>query len=417
MARATRFADDSAHAAPTPAAVAVGGLIALAVAMGIGRFAFTPILPMMLADSGLTLAEGSWLASANYAGYLAGALWALRARPSPAGAVRINLVAVAAFTLAMAAPLGFAMWFALRFAAGVASAGVLVFATAWALARLSTLRRAALTATVFAGVGVGIVGAGLAAVALMHWHAGSRIAWLVLGGAAALATAAAWPLLRDGAAPRAGRDAAADRGAAACRSDAPRRQPAPARTADSLRLVICYGAFGAGYIIPATFLPVLAQQRIEQPLVFGLAWPLFGAAAVASTFVAAAATQRLGNRSVWAAGHGVMAAGLVMPLAVPTLGGIAIAALAVGGTFMLITQAGLQEARRIGGERATTLIAAMTSAFAAGQIAGPLAASAAVSLSASFAPALLGAAALLVLAAFALLLRPPISSHASDGES
>ena len=59
-----------------PEAIALAGLAALAVAMGIGRFAFTPLLPMMQADAGLTLAQGGWLASANYAGYLAGALWA-----------------------------------------------------------------------------------------------------------------------------------------------------------------------------------------------------------------------------------------------------------------------------------------------------------------------------------------------------
>ena len=49
-------------------------MVALAIAMGIGRFAFTPILPMMLADGVIDLAAASWLASANYLGYLAGAV-------------------------------------------------------------------------------------------------------------------------------------------------------------------------------------------------------------------------------------------------------------------------------------------------------------------------------------------------------
>ena len=55
-------------------AVAVAGLVALAVAMGIGRFAFTPILPMMLHDGVVDLHAASWLASANYIGYLVGAV-------------------------------------------------------------------------------------------------------------------------------------------------------------------------------------------------------------------------------------------------------------------------------------------------------------------------------------------------------
>ena len=54
--------------------IALAGLAALAVAMGIGRFAFTPILPMMLHDGVVDLQRGSWLASTNYIGYLVGAV-------------------------------------------------------------------------------------------------------------------------------------------------------------------------------------------------------------------------------------------------------------------------------------------------------------------------------------------------------
>ena len=62
----------------TPFVVALFGLLGLASAMGIGRFAFTPLLPLMQQHDGLTLAQGAWLAAANYLGYLAGALacWA-----------------------------------------------------------------------------------------------------------------------------------------------------------------------------------------------------------------------------------------------------------------------------------------------------------------------------------------------------
>ena len=116
-----------------PAAVALAGMLALAVAMGVGRFAFTPLLPMMLHDGVLTLTEGSWLATANYIGYLLGALacmalpWVLPGlyeRWHPARLARAGLVATVLLTLAMALPLP-ASWPALRFAAGVASARLL----------------------------------------------------------------------------------------------------------------------------------------------------------------------------------------------------------------------------------------------------------------------------------------------------
>src|SRR5688572_18062318 len=115
-----------------PISFALAGLVSLAAAMGIGRFAFTPLLPVMLAEGSVDLPTASLLASANYFGYLVGALactfqpWIWRragwqrAVNGPA-MVRAGLVATALLTLGMALPWP-ATWAALRFAAGVASA-------------------------------------------------------------------------------------------------------------------------------------------------------------------------------------------------------------------------------------------------------------------------------------------------------
>src|SRR5678815_4653060 len=101
--------------------LAFAGLLSLAAAMGIGRFAFTPVLPLMLDEGRLDVAQGGWLAAANYAGYLAGALTASRV-PLRAGALAaVALMATATFTAAMALPLP-ALWLPLRFLAGAASA-------------------------------------------------------------------------------------------------------------------------------------------------------------------------------------------------------------------------------------------------------------------------------------------------------
>src|SRR5439155_892130 len=82
---------------------------------------------------------------------------------------------------------------------------------------------------------------------------------------------------------------------------------------DGVRLVACYGAFGFGYIVPATFLPVMARGADADPAVFGWAWPVFGVTAAASTFTAAGLSSSLGNRRLWALGHSVMALGVVLP--------------------------------------------------------------------------------------------------------
>jgi predicted MFS family arabinose efflux permease len=162
------------------------------------------------------------------------------------------------------------------------------------------------------------------------------------------------------------------------------------------RLVLCYGAFGFGYIIPATFLPAMAKEIVPDPWLFGWAWPAFGAAAVVSTLYAARLGARLSHRTVWIGGHLVMALGVAVPLVVPGLPGIMAAAFLVGGTFMVITMAGMQEARRVAGPQARALMAAMTSAFALGQILGPLV------VGLGFSPALILAASVLALSAFLL---------------
>jgi MFS family permease len=163
----------------------------------------------------------------------------------------------------------------------------------------------------------------------------------------------------------------------------------------SRRLVLCYGAFGFGYIIPATFLPAMAKEIVADPRMFGWAWPLFGAAAAVSTLYAARLSARLSHRSVWIGGHLVMALGVVVPLFAPGLPGIMASALLVGGTFMVITMAGMQEARTAG-PRARALMASMTAAFALGQIVGPLV------VGLGFSPALILAASILGLSAFLL---------------
>src|SRR5690348_12774765 len=104
----------------SPWTVARSGLVALAVAMGIGRFAFTPILPMMQEEAGLNVSEGAWLASANYLGYLLGALAAMRGEVGQRFAIRFGLVVIALTTLGMAFTKDFGAWMVLRALPGFA---------------------------------------------------------------------------------------------------------------------------------------------------------------------------------------------------------------------------------------------------------------------------------------------------------
>jgi MFS family permease len=373
-----------------PTAIAIAGLLALAVAMGIGRFAFTPILPMMIEDAGLSIADGGLLASANYVGYLLGALTAMAVRVRHETAIRAGLIAIAVTTLAMGLHLPLAIWLLMRALAGIASAWVLISVSAWSLETLARHQRPLLSSIVFAGVGVGIAIAGVLCLMLMHSGAGSSQAWMVLGLFSVAVTVAIWRFFPH-------------------RSTAGAHKPGSRAAyrwnAEAICLVVCYGVFGFGYIIPATFLPAMAKKALADTTLSGWSWPVFGFAAALSTLAVAMLIRRVGNRRLWIASHFIMAAGVALPVVWPHIAAIFLAALLVGGTFMVITLVAMQEARRVAGNAATVLIAAMTASFAAGQIVGPLLVAYAFQGESGFSHALLVASLLLVASAVALTIR------------
>ncbi|MBK5206695.1 MAG: YbfB/YjiJ family MFS transporter, partial [Polaromonas sp.] len=234
--------------------IAMAGLVALAVAMGIGRFAFTPLLPMMLNDGVVDLPAASWLASANYFGYMLGAilctlqpwLWA-RFKWLPllaySSLVRAGLVATGVLTLAMAWPFSQA-WPTLRFAAGVTSAVVFVYTSGWCLSHLAKLGVPALGGVIYAGPGAGIVVSGLFASGMVAWHWSAATGWLIFGALAFVLTAMVWRILRGGderlaaRVPRLGRPSPG-LGAA----------PPQHGHAEMTLLTLAYGLAGFGYII------------------------------------------------------------------------------------------------------------------------------------------------------------------------
>jgi MFS family permease len=229
--------------------------------MGIGRFAFTPLLPMMLAEGSTDLPGASLLASANYLGYLVGALactfqpWLWQRLGRHAGSdgprrVRYGLVATALLTLGMAVQLQ-AAWPVLRFTAGVASAVVFLYTSGFCLEQLARLGVPAMGALIYVGPGLGIVVSGLLAGAMVSWQWSPHRAWLVFGGLAFVLAALVWRTVRS--------EPVADAPGPA----APAREQSPPRGSGEVGwLAAAYGLAGFGYIITATFLPVIARMAL-----------------------------------------------------------------------------------------------------------------------------------------------------------
>lgn len=384
--------------------LAIGGLVSLAVAMGIGRFAFTPILPMMLRDGVADIASASWLASANYIGYLLGAVlctlqpwlaWRLSWLPSAFDAprtVRAGLAATVLLTLGMALPWP-AAWPMLRFAAGVASAVTLIHTTGWCFAQLAARGSSAVGGLVFAGPGAGIVVSGIVAGMLVGAHLSAAVGWTLFAVLAALSTAVVRRIFdhRNDVAPvaAAGTVAAGD-------ATAP-----PAPRAELATLALAYGLAGFGYIVTATFLPVIARAALPGSPWIALFWPLFGIGTIVGALMAMHIGDATDRRLLLAAAHAVQAGGVALGLLWPTVSGFVAGSFLVGLPFTTITYFALQEARRLRPRQAASAIGLLTALYGAGQIAGPPMVSALVARSATAAA---GFDQSLAIAATALLL-------------
>ena len=340
-------------------------MLSLAVAMGIGRFAFTPLLPMMLNDAVIDLAAASALATANYLGYWLGALacalqpwlwsrWRITTPLAHTAAVRLGLVATILLTLAMAHA-GSAVWPLWRLLAGVASALVFVYTTGWCLARLTALGSPKLAGIIFVGPGLGITVSGLAASAMVAGGWSAAQGWLMMGLLAAVLTAMVWRQLRGtvvaGTAP-------------ATASDSEQRGV-------MVMFALAYGLAGFGYIVTATFLPVIARQAMPGSIWLDLFWPMFGLGVSGGALLTVRLPMRWDRRHLLVACYAMQALGVLMSVWLPSRLGFALGSLLLGLPFTAITLFAMQEARRLRPHGASAFIGVLTAAYGLGQIAGP----------------------------------------------
>jgi len=360
----------------------LAAMFALAVAMGFGRFAFTGMYPLMVRDGVMSVATGSLAASANYAGYLAGALLAARIPQRAASTwTRIALAGTVACLLPLALPAAPALLIAVRFLAGLLSALALVCAAVWLFHEVGRPEAAPL---LFAGVGAGIVASAelIAAGNLAHSHSG--MLWLALAIGAGALTALAWRHFGTPATPAAAPQAQA--------------RPDASQAMGAWPLIASYGLAGLGYIITATYLPLIIRDVLHgvDPV---HVWAAFGLAAVPSCFLWHALHYRLGTRRAMQWNLAIQALGVALPVLHHAASAYLASAVLVGGTFVGTVTIAMPAARHAAGSVRFNLLAVMTAAYGVGQIVGPLIASALTAHGGSFNGSMEIAAAALLIAA------------------
>ena len=389
---------------------------ALAVAMGIGRFAFTPILPLMIQEGTVHLAQTAWLSSSNYIGYLVGALSLLKSNRHPLFVV-LGLTLVT-LTTWLASLSNFGWLLVLRFLAGVASAWVLVSISAFAINWLKS-RQVASSGLIYTGVGIGITLTGLICSYFIFQSATVNVAaqsslsplssrlWQYLGVIALLATLLVTFLLAKINSKSPSTAAAKANPSKATHTNPTSSSIPPPAKLKLANVLTAYGLFGFGYILPATFLPQIAKQWLSGQS-YLLIWPFFGLAAALSVVLSQGLQRRYNNVSllgVWRVSQIIMAVGTLLPALWQSLAGLMLSALMVGGTFMVVTMAGLQvAASQVTHYPKYNLSALMTASFAFGQLIGPL--TALIATGKNIWLALLPVSAIVLLIGVALLWRP-----------
>ncbi|MGE5503475.1 MAG: YbfB/YjiJ family MFS transporter [Actinomycetota bacterium] len=356
--------------------ILIGGLCACAVALGLGRFAFTPILPLMQAAHGIDTQQAGWLAASNNLGYLIGALWAALVRTED-GRRRVLAAALALVPTSMAAMAmtqSLVAWNLIRLAAGIGSALVFVLAAAVVVQRLAELGRARLSGIHFAGVGLGIVLSGT----LTPPAGDDSGAWWLTGTACAVLSAISWRMLP---------------GAHTQQAAAGSRVPEP--VAFSLpMLTASYFCAGLGYIVTGTFLVVVVKATPGLEGFANLSWVVVGLAAMPSAAAWGWLAEHRGYPLALILAHLIQAAGTVLLALVAHPAAVLLSAVSYGGTFLGIAGMAMAFGRAITPTRAAQTMGLLTAAFSAGQIIGPVAA-AAIAARGGWSPALLSAAAVL----------------------
>ena len=341
------------------AVFAASGMLALLLAMGIGRFAFTALLPQMREEGLLTLSAGAFLAAANYLGYLVGALWTAFSRnANPVRRLVGGLMVSVATTLLMSLDLGLVSWCAVRFAAGVASAAVYVYSTGIVLRRLMALGAPGWSGLHYLGVGCGITVSALFG-QFMLAQGSAAGGWLGLGVVAGVAAVCA----ALGLVP-AGRRAMSVAENAAVQAAA--MQPKPLGW-----LAASYGLAGFGYIVNMTFLPVMLRGDAGTADAALTGWLVVGIAALPATALWVRIALRYGTYQALIACTLLQAVGVALPVLVPGVSSAMFGAALLGGTFMGIAGLAQWLARVPDPASSARRIGLITAFYGVGQIAGP----------------------------------------------
>ncbi|MGI9400257.1 MAG: YbfB/YjiJ family MFS transporter [Rhizobiaceae bacterium] len=339
---------------------AIAGMFAMAAAMGVGRFVYTPFLPLMISDGALNASSAGFVAGANFLGYLVGAFAASLVFFSKHSKfwMLAGLFGGVILSAAMALEFGFAWMAVIRFLSGVASAFAMIFVTVSVMAIITANGLSSLSAVHFAGVGAGIAISACLVSLLNYLGMDWQLIWIaaaLLGLGAVLI--AIFLLPHDSTIS--GTSGNMD------------RVSSPISSVLWI-FIASYGFFGFGYVILATFINAMAKAEPALQAIEPWVWIIVGLSGIPSIWFWNRITVHLGSISTYVLACFTEAVGVGLPAIIVSPFALVIAAILLGGTFIAITAIGLSHARQLAPDNTSRAIALMTASFGLGQMIGPV---------------------------------------------
>jgi MFS family permease len=374
--------------------VIAGGMCGLVLTIGLARFAFTPLLPLMQLQTGLTDAAAGGLAAINYAGYILGALavaWIddVRWRHRLYGwGLWMALLTTAAMALTSWMP----AWGLSRFLGGLCGATGMLLGSGLVLGWLMRQGRRPELGLYFMGIGLGVVVSALGAWALSFWWTSWSSQWLAFALIGVIFFVPAW----------------------AWRPPVP-DAPAPTTTGSAgptvsrrwmLTMAGSYFAAGWGFVISATFTVAIVEREPALAGQGALAWALVGLAAMPAVFVWDRVARRWGDTRALLLAFGLQTAAIVLPALSGSLTAALLGAMGYGATFIGIVSLTLALVGRRAPQNPGKAMARLTLSYGAAQMVAPVVAGAMAQATGTFKGALWLTAAVMA-AGMALLATLP----------
>lgn len=370
--------------------VLLAGFFSQLLCLGVARFAYTPLLPLMQQQDLLTDASSGYLAAINYLGYMAGALLAasLSNLQLKDRLYRLGLIVAIVSTLGMALTENLYLWSFWRFMAGLSSAGSMLIASGLIMHWLISHQQRAELGVHFAGLGLGIAMSAMLVEVMLQLHLTWQSQWLVLAAIGGLLAIPAWYWL-----PKPSPSLLPTQG---------KLSDLPSSNRFIRIMLLSYFCAGYGYVLSATFIVTIVERMPGLSGSGNLSFVVLGLAAAPAVLLWDLIARKTGYLYAIILALVLQTVAIILPLSFTTLAVVLVSAALFGATFIGVVSLVLTMAGRLYPSKPAKLMGKMTLAYGLAQVLAPAITGVIAEKTGSFTPGLYLAAVLLSIAVLLL---------------